>query len=96
MEEIMAVLGEPFTDKLSIDNTKLNGFIDHFKQVDCLRLNCEECGYCRRVASQAIVIDEQWREEMIARFKKAMHGLINGQVAAAPYVSDGTSTQQRL
>jgi collagenase-like PrtC family protease len=96
MQEIMAILGEPFTGNLSIDNTKLDGFIDHFKKIDCYRADCTRCGYCRRVASQAIVIDEQWREAMIARLEKGLHSLINGEAAPPPCSGDTVSRELRL
>lgn len=83
MEDIMAVLREPFSGRLIIDNTGLNGFIEHFKTVDCLRIDCERCGYCERVASQVISIDEGWRGEMISRFERALESLIGGELARA-------------
>jgi collagenase-like PrtC family protease len=66
MMEQLEVLREPFTEKLYIDNTKLEGFLDYFEKVDCLHMDCDQCGYCEGVASQAISIDEQWRDEMIS------------------------------
>ena len=79
--EILEVLREPFTGRLSIDNEKLDGFLDHFRKVDCLRTDCDYCGYCDRVASKAISIDEKWRQEMIARFERAIGMLISGELA---------------
>ena len=84
MEEILKVLREPFTDKLYIDNAKLKGFIDHFKEVDCLHTDCERCGYCEQVASRVISIDEGWRKEMIAKFDRATEILLTGEIAASP------------
>jgi hypothetical protein len=81
MDAVMAVLREPFTGKVSIDNTKFNGFIDHFKKIDCLSTDCDRCGYCARMASQTISIDEEWRQAMISRFERAIGSLINGEVA---------------
>ncbi len=81
MEEVMAVLREPFTGKVHIDNRKLDGFLDHFKRADCLRTDCERCGYCERVASQTVAIDEQWRREMIMRFDQALGVLMSGEMA---------------
>jgi collagenase-like PrtC family protease len=81
MEEVMAVLREPFPGKIYIDNSKLNGFLDYFKKIDCFHMDCDRCGYCERIASQAIAIDEEWRQEMISRFDKAMEILVKGEIA---------------
>ena len=80
-KEILGVLREPFPGRLYIDNKKLDGFLDHFHKVDCLHVDCDLCGYCDRVASQVISIDEEWRQEMIARFERAMGILITGELA---------------
>jgi len=81
MEEVMAVLREPFPEKVYIDNSKLNGFLDYFKKIDCFHMDCDRCGYCERIASQAISIDEEWRQAMISRFDKAVEILVNGEIA---------------
>jgi hypothetical protein len=81
MEEVMAVLGEPFPGKVFINNSKLNGFLDHFKKTDCFRTDCNQCGYCEQMATQAISIDEEWRKEMISKFEKAIDTLITGEIA---------------
>jgi len=81
MEEVMAVLREPFAEKVTIDNSKLNGFLDYFKKIDCFHMDCDRCGYCERIASQAISIDEEWRQEMISRFDRSMETLITGEIA---------------
>ena len=81
MEEVMAVLGESFSEKISIDNSKLDGFLDPFKKIDCFHMDCARCGYCERVASQVVSADEAWRKEMIARFDKAMEILVTGEIA---------------
>lgn len=81
MEEVMAVLREPFPEKVYIDNSKLNGFLDYFKKIDCFHMDCDRCGYCERIASQAISIDEEWRQEMISRFDRSMEILVKGEMA---------------
>jgi collagenase-like PrtC family protease len=82
MEEVMAVLREPFPEKVTIDNSKLNGFLDYFKKIDCFHMDCDRCGYCQRIASQAISIDDGWRQEMISRFGRAMEILVKGEMAS--------------
>jgi len=81
MAEIQAVLREPFTERVYIDNTKLEGFLDYFKGIDCLHTDCDRCGYCERVAREAVSIDDAWRREMIARFDRATEILISGELA---------------
>ncbi len=81
MEEVMAVLREPFPEKVTIDNSKLNGFLDYFKKIDCFHMDCDRCGYCERIASQAISIDEKWRQEMISRFDRSMEIVVKGEIA---------------
>jgi collagenase-like PrtC family protease len=81
MGEVMEVLKEPFPEKVNIDNSKLNGFLDHFKKVNCLHTDCDHCGYCEQVATQAVSIDEEWRREMISRFDQAMESLTTGKIA---------------
>jgi collagenase-like PrtC family protease len=81
MEEVMAVLREPFAGKVYIDNSKLNGFLDYFKNNDCFHTDCDRCGYCEQMASQAISIDEEWRIEMISRFDNAINILLTGEIA---------------
>ncbi len=81
MGEAMEVLKEPFPGKVFIDNSKLDGFIDRFKKTDCLRTDCDRCGYCEQMASRAISIDEEWRKEMILRFDKAVKMMLTGEIA---------------
>ncbi|MCX8118009.1 MAG: U32 family peptidase [Desulfobacterota bacterium] len=81
MEAVMAVLREPFSGRVHIDNKRLDGFLDFFKEKDCLRMDCERCGYCKGVARRVIRIDEAWRGQMVARFERAMTMLTTGEVA---------------
>ena len=81
MEDVMAVLGEPFPGKVFINNSKLNGFLDYFKKTDCFHTDCDRCGYCQQMASRAVSIDEEWRKEMVARFDRAIGILITGEIA---------------
>ncbi len=81
MMEQLEVLRTPFTEKLEINNSKLDGFLDYFEKIDCMHTNCDKCGYCEKIASKAISIDEKWRQEMIARFDRAIEILLNGELA---------------
>jgi hypothetical protein len=81
MGETMEVLKEPFPGRVYIDNSKFDGFLDHFKKTDCLHTDCDLCGYCERVAREAVSIDEEWRKEIVVRFDKAMERMVAGEIA---------------
>ncbi|MFX0126246.1 MAG: U32 family peptidase [Candidatus Hodarchaeota archaeon] len=44
--------------KLFIDNSKLNGFIDFFKEQNCIAM-CNECNYCEEWAKKAIFLNQE-------------------------------------
>lgn len=46
-----------------IDNSKLDGFLDGIRKRDCLRLDCEECGFCREFAHKAVTVKEEYRQQ---------------------------------
>ncbi len=81
LQPILEVLRRPFSDKLVIDNSKLEGFLDRFEKVDCLHMDCSRCGYCEEMAKRAVFIDEAWRREMISAFDRALEMLISGDVS---------------
>ena len=81
METIVSILREPFTGKIFIDNNQLDGFLAYFKTVDCTHLDCQECGYCERIARKAVVIDSDWQKDMVQRFDKAIGLLTHGGLA---------------
>jgi len=92
MREIAAILKEPFSPALYIDNQKLDGFLDHFKNADCVHTDCDTCGYCAQVARQALRVDEDWRQQMIARFDRVIARLTRGTIAGYtdPTASSGS------
>ncbi|PJI06514.1 MULTISPECIES: U32 family peptidase [Clostridium] len=39
---------------VKISNKKLEGFIGHFKNLDCNSISCDKCGYCKKIANEVI------------------------------------------
>lgn len=81
IQEILSVLREPFAPHLYIDNSRLEGFLDHYRKTDCLRKDCKHCGYCDEVAGRVIAVSASWREEMLEKFEKAKTALLSGKVS---------------
>ncbi|TFF88866.1 MAG: hypothetical protein EU549_02190 [Promethearchaeota archaeon] len=63
---------------LYIDNTKLDGFIDFFKNQQC-RAMCDECNYCAEWAKKAIIIDEEGTQIYLDSLKTFRDNLVTSR-----------------
>jgi len=61
-----------------IDNRKLDGFLDPFRANGCAARDCDECGYCRKWADNAVAIDPQWRAALKDVFDDLLGELHSG------------------
>jgi collagenase-like PrtC family protease len=71
----LGVFSSVLSDLYYLDNSKLPpNFIDGFANRDCDRLSCNACGYCRKIAQEAVnVIDK----EKIATILQNIHEVRN-------------------
>ena len=66
--------------KMEINNKDLDGFLEFFiKNGDCRTRDCQECGYCKKVAERVIKVDPQWQKEMTALYKGILEQIIEGR-----------------
>ena len=64
-----------------IDPARLpSDFIQGFEQRHCPSLDCRRCGYCGRIASDAVTIDPMFRSEQLERLKTIKQSLANGSL----------------
>jgi collagenase-like PrtC family protease len=63
-----------FQDFLYLDNRKLDGFLDHYKNNSC-RYNCYKCNYCNTIADKAIRVQE---EEKLAILLETIKFVLGG------------------
>ncbi len=61
-----------------IDNKALDGFIEHFLVKDCRLVSCDDCGYCKEIATKVVKIDADYQRKMIAGYKAYLNGLFSG------------------
>lgn len=66
--------------KIFIDNRKLDGFLDFFLKEDCDLKSCDDCGYCKRIAAQAIKIDTEYQRKTLQKYSQFRDGLISGRM----------------
>ncbi|MCK9603506.1 MAG: U32 family peptidase [Candidatus Omnitrophica bacterium] len=66
--------------KVSIDNTKLDGFIEYFFDHECRYNSCAECGYCTKIAQKALKIDPDFREKALEDYGSFIKEIISGGI----------------
>jgi collagenase-like PrtC family protease len=69
---------------IQIDNQKLNGFLDHFKETDCNQTTCEVCQYCDRVLKSAAVINAPEIKKAAQRVRDFSDKLLTGEIFEIP------------
>jgi len=55
-------------------------FLDGFRKRDCASLSCAECGYCERIAAQAVSIDPEFRAAILGRYAGIDADLASGDL----------------
>ena len=84
----IAELGDVFDlevrELIQIDNTKLNGFLEHFKQHDCNQTTCAQCRYCDRVLERVAVTNEGELKKAAQKVKDFSDKLVSGEIFDIP------------
>jgi hypothetical protein len=69
-KEKLIKIGQAHPVKPYIDNRKLDGFVDHFRKVDCVS-SCGSCTYCAEWAKNVV----RWPEDRVAKYVEALRAL---------------------
>ena len=64
--------------KLIIDNTKLDGFIEFFKNQDCISM-CDECNYCENWAEKAVFLDKDQAPKYVESIQDYLDDLVTSR-----------------
>ena len=62
-----------------IDNQALEGFVDFFKEQDCLS-GCSQCHYCQEIADKVVKFDRSKADKYISVLKKFLDDLTNSRI----------------
>lgn len=65
---------------LYIDNKKLDGAIEYFIKKDCMSGSCDGCGFCEKLAREAVRImgPEGQHDQNTGVFKEIVDSLVGG------------------
>lgn len=70
------------SDVVNINNTRLNGFIDHFVNNGCNpSIDCDECGYCAKWVDKAVKINPDLSKQYLEAIKKHRNALLMSKFA---------------
>jgi collagenase-like PrtC family protease len=69
---------------IQMDNRKLDGFIEHFKKMDCNQTSCSECLYCEKVFKEVAVVDREGIHNASKKVKDFSETLLTGEIFDAP------------
>ena len=53
-------------------------FLDGFRDRDCASLDCRTCGYCERIAAQAVSISPGYRDEVLQKYAEIDGAVVGG------------------
>ena len=64
-----------------IDSSRIpEAFFEHFRNGSCSDRTCATCGYCSRVASQAVRVDPAFLEEVMPLYRSLESLLVDGEM----------------
>ncbi|MBM4324009.1 MAG: hypothetical protein FJ115_10660 [Deltaproteobacteria bacterium] len=69
---------------IQMDNRKLDGFIEHFKKMDCNQTSCSQCLYCEKKFEEVAVVDRGGVEKASKKVKDFSERLLTGEIFEAP------------
>ena len=55
-----------------------DSFLDGFRDRDCASMDCQACGYCERIAAQAVSISPEYRSEVLRKYAELDDTMVAG------------------
>jgi len=84
VSELRKVFDLEVRELIYLDNSKLNGFIEHFKTHDCNQTPCSDCGYCETVFERAAVVKDEELMRAAQRVRDFSEKLTSGEIFEIP------------
>ncbi len=78
--ELLAARAVFQDEGISIDNRKLDGFLEYFWQGKCSTHCGVRCRYCHEVAARAMQVDDDKRKKVLAGTERFINKLVDGRM----------------
>ncbi len=64
-----------------VDSRKIPAdFLDGFRDRDCATMACKDCGYCERIAAQAVTVAPEYRDAALQQYAEAENSMTTGKL----------------
>lgn len=63
-----------------IDNRKLGHFLDFFMEHDCNLQSCRDCGYCGKIAREAVRVEDVSLRQAAGKYRECLDTLTSGEL----------------
>jgi hypothetical protein len=65
--------------EIYLDNQKLEGFLKFFVEGKCKSYNCNQCAYCKEIATKTLYIPDTLREKIVTKHLRYLDDIIRGK-----------------
>jgi collagenase-like PrtC family protease len=84
ISELEKVFDLEVREMIQLDNKKLEGFIEHFKEKDCQQISCSHCRYCETVFEKVAVVKKEEVERAAQKVRNFSEKLVSGEIFEIP------------
>lgn len=84
ISELEKVFDLEVRELIQMDNRKLDGFIEFFKENDCNQTTCSACRYCETVFQKVAVVSEEGVKKASQRVRDFSDKLLTGEIFEIP------------
>jgi len=84
ISELEKVFDLEVRELIQLDNRKLDGFIEYFKENDCNQTSCSDCRYCETFFEKMAVVNEDGLKKAAQRVKDFSEKLLSGEIFEIP------------
>jgi collagenase-like PrtC family protease len=84
ISELEKVFDLEVRELIQLDNKKLEGFIEHFKDKDCNQISCSSCRYCEDFFEKVAVVKTEEVEQAAQKVRNFSEKLLSGEIFEIP------------
>ena len=84
VSELEKVFDLEVRELVQLDNKKLEGFIEHFKNEDCNKASCSQCNYCETFFERVAVVKKKEVEQAAQKVRDFSEKLVSGEIFEIP------------